>query len=67
MKIRPAGAESFHAAGQTDKYEEVNTVVAFRNFAKAANNMDVKGSGFEDRRHKGGLRVVPGGGLFYQR
>jgi hypothetical protein len=34
MKIRPVGAELFHADGQTDRHDKL--VVAFRNFAKAA-------------------------------
>jgi len=32
-KIRPVGAEVFHADGQTERHDEV--VVAFRNFSKA--------------------------------
>jgi len=35
MKIRPVGAELFHADRQTDRHEEL--VVAFRNFANAPN------------------------------
>jgi hypothetical protein len=35
MKIRPVGAELFHADGQTDM---VKLLVAFRNFAKAPSN-----------------------------
>jgi hypothetical protein len=31
MKIRPVGAESFHADGRTDR---TKLIVAFRNFAK---------------------------------
>jgi len=34
MKIRPVGAELFHADGQTDKYEEANS---FRNFGNGPN------------------------------
>jgi hypothetical protein len=33
MKIRPVGAELFHAEGQTDRH---NLIVAFRNIAKSA-------------------------------
>jgi hypothetical protein len=35
MKIRPVGAELFHAEGQTDMTEPI---VAFRYFARAPNN-----------------------------
>ena len=35
MKIRPVGAELFHADGQTDW---TKLTVAFRNFAKAPKN-----------------------------
>jgi hypothetical protein len=35
IKIRPVGAELFHADGQTDK---TKLIVAFRNFAKANKN-----------------------------
>jgi hypothetical protein len=35
MKIRPVGAELFHADGQTDM---TKLIVAFRNFANAPNN-----------------------------
>jgi hypothetical protein len=35
MKIRPVGAEVFHADGQTDM---TKLVVAFRDFAKAPKN-----------------------------
>jgi hypothetical protein len=35
MKIRPLGAELFHADGQTDM---TKLIVAFRNFAKAPKN-----------------------------
>ena len=34
MKIRPVGAELFHAEGRTDMTE---LIVAFRNFAQAPN------------------------------
>jgi hypothetical protein len=38
MKIRPVGAELFHADGRTDtaRHDEVNS--RFRNFAKAPKN-----------------------------
>jgi hypothetical protein len=36
MKIRPAGAEFFHTAGQTDKHDKANS--RFRNFANVPNN-----------------------------
>jgi len=36
MKIRPVGAELFHADGQTDRQADMTTLtVAFRNFACA--------------------------------
>jgi len=36
MKIRPVGAESFHAEGQTDtRRDTTKLMVAFPNFAKA--------------------------------
>jgi len=40
MKIRPVGAELFHADGQTDRWKDGQTgvtklIVSFRNFAKA--------------------------------
>jgi len=37
MKIRPVGAELFHADGQTDRHEEANS--RFRCFAKAPKNI----------------------------
>jgi uncharacterized RDD family membrane protein YckC len=36
MKIRPVGAELFHADGRTDVTKQV---IAFRNFAKALKNV----------------------------
>jgi hypothetical protein len=36
IKIRPVGAELFHADGQTGM---INLLVAFRNFANAPNNL----------------------------
>jgi len=39
MKIRPVGAELFHADGRADKRTVVTEIiVAFRNFAKAPRN-----------------------------
>jgi len=38
MKIRPVGAELFHADGQTDMTEPI---VAFRNFANASKKLFV--------------------------
>jgi len=35
MKIRPMGAELFHADGQTDKQTLAKVIVAFRNFENA--------------------------------
>jgi hypothetical protein len=40
MKIRPVGAELFHADGQTVKpnpiiFSKVNPIIVFRNFANA--------------------------------
>ena len=32
MKIRPVGAEEFHADGQTDRYDEANTNIRFSQF-----------------------------------
>ena len=44
MKIRPLGAELFHAQrrvdGGTDRHDEANITVAFRNFANAPKNAD---------------------------
>jgi hypothetical protein len=37
MKIRPLGAELFHADGRTDG----QIIVAFRNFAKAPKNSNI--------------------------
>jgi hypothetical protein len=39
MKIRPVGAELFHADGRTDRQDEAKLVVVFRNFAKAPKNI----------------------------
>jgi len=36
MKIRPVGAELFHADGQTDM---INLIEAFRNFANVPKNL----------------------------
>jgi predicted NAD/FAD-binding protein len=36
MKIRPVGAELFHADGGTDRYDDL--IVTFLNFAKAPKN-----------------------------
>jgi hypothetical protein len=38
MKIRPMGAELFHADGRTDM---TKLIVAFRNFANASKNQPV--------------------------
>ena len=38
MKIRPVGAELFHADGQTDMPK---LIVSFRNFANAPNETDI--------------------------
>ena len=38
MKIRPLGAELFHAERQTDEQTWQKLPVAFRNFAKAPEN-----------------------------
>jgi hypothetical protein len=35
MKIRPVGAELFHADGLTDRQDMTKLTVAFRNFANA--------------------------------
>ena len=35
MKIRPVGAELFHAERRTDKRRDTKLIVAFRNFANA--------------------------------
>jgi len=37
MKIRPVGAELFHADGRTDRHT-TKLIVAFRNFANAPKN-----------------------------
>jgi hypothetical protein len=39
MKIRPVGAELFHADRRTDM---TKLIVAFRNFANAPKNVEVK-------------------------
>jgi hypothetical protein len=41
IKIRPVGAELFHAEGQTDK---TKLIVAFSNFANAPNEMGERDS-----------------------
>jgi hypothetical protein len=41
MKIRPVGAELFHAEGRTDGRTDTDMsklIIAFRNFAKAPKN-----------------------------
>jgi hypothetical protein len=38
MKIRPVGAELFHADRQTDRQTDMKLTVAFRNFAKTPKN-----------------------------
>jgi hypothetical protein len=39
MKIRPVGAELFHADGRTDGQRDItNLIVIFRNFKKAPKN-----------------------------
>jgi len=39
MKIRPLGAELFHADGQTDRQTDMTKLtVVFRNFSKAPTN-----------------------------
>jgi hypothetical protein len=39
MKIRPVGAELFHANGRTDgRTDMTKVIVAFRNFANASKN-----------------------------
>ena len=35
MKIRPVGAESFHAHGRTDRHDEANSCFFFLHFATA--------------------------------
>jgi hypothetical protein len=42
MKIRPVGAELFHADGQTDRRTDMTKLmVAFRNFANAPTKKEV--------------------------
>jgi len=41
MKIRPLGAELFHADGQTDGRTDGQIIVAFRNFANAPKNSHI--------------------------
>jgi hypothetical protein len=48
MKIRPVGAEVFHADGRTDKHDE-----AFRNFAHASKMMVLA------FKHASKFRVLP--------
>jgi hypothetical protein len=38
MKIRPVGAEFFHADGQTDRNDMTKLIAGFRNFANAPKN-----------------------------
>ena len=38
MKVRPVGAELFHAGGRTDGRTDMKLTVAFRNFANALKN-----------------------------
>jgi len=41
MKIRPVGAELFHAVEQTDRRKDMmKLIVAFRSFVKAPNKTD---------------------------
>ena len=47
MKIRPVGAELFHAVGRADR---MKIIVAFRNFANAPNK-DVTGNTIDGRGH----------------
>ena len=43
MKIRPVGAELFHADGRTDGQTDITKViVTFRNFSKASKNCKMK-------------------------
>jgi len=43
MKIRPVKAEFFPAGGRTDgRTDMTNPIVAFRNFANAYKNCDIK-------------------------
>jgi len=40
VKIRPVGAELFHAGGQTYRQtDRMKLIVAFRNFTNAPNNV----------------------------
>jgi len=55
MKIRPVGAELFHAGGRTDMTEPI---VAFRNFSNAPKN----GVCGENKTGKIMERMVGGGG-----
>ena len=42
MKIRPVGAELFHADGRTDKRTDMTKLtVAFRNFSNAPENQNI--------------------------
>jgi hypothetical protein len=43
MKIRPVGAELFHADGRTDGRTDMRKLIAaFRNFANGPNNKEEK-------------------------
>jgi len=41
MKIRPEGAELFHADGWTERYDEDHTLFSLADFANAANTFVV--------------------------
>ena len=38
MKIRPVGAELFHADGRTGGHDTTKLIITFRNFVKATKN-----------------------------
>jgi hypothetical protein len=56
MKIRPVGAEFFHADGRTDERTDMTKlIVAFRNFANAPNNGYLNGGANKERAGEGGV------------
>jgi hypothetical protein len=54
MKIRPVGAELFHAGGQTDA---TKPIVAFRNFANAPKNAYKMLFNVKERNHMEDLDI----------
>ena len=58
MKIRPMGADLFHAGGRTDM---TKLTVAFRSFANAPNNWVISGKSFVwSTPEQSGQKLLPG-------